>query len=145
MSDANDVLKYAAAGALLLASAAPAYYYIVYVPGRDAAAKKEADDQRATATLRADARRSRYDSCVAGATADYNATWNVNCSIRHKSAQKAYEFCKQAGGAEKTCAAHLDDAPEENCNLSRPLADGLNKDFHEAKDACLAEFKANIS
>lgn len=140
MADATDTLKYAAAAALLMAGAAPAYYFIMYLPQKDALARQAIQDERDRKREVAEARRSRYDSCVGDADVAYSANWDSNCKTRHDNAVRS---CKNYGGTDKSCQKITQEMPASNCTLPFDLSDRLDKDREGAKALCLAEFKAS--
>jgi sRNA-binding protein len=160
---ADGFLKISLGLAFLVAAGSVGYHYAVYIPTRDAQLDSErrlekahAEFARKSSEERAQIEReaaeqrqafekaaaqAAYETCVARANENYNATWASNCKSLAESARKDRATC---GAAELCDKIHPARDAGPNCSLPTVVASSINSELNRGKDRCLQESKAGL-
>ena len=129
--DADKFLKIAVGLGVLAAGAGIGYHYGVFIPQIEREkiekveqAQREKQEQllkqQESILRQREARKGRYDACIADAFANYNLNWANACKISGVNNKGA------------------------NCSLPNDTADERNQRWTEDKQRCLDEFKSGV-
>jgi hypothetical protein len=163
----DAILKLSIVASLWMASSSVGYYYLVYLPHRDLqfepqrvlerfraatenrakqelldfeqqVSKERAAEEKAVEKRQALA--NRYESCLRGATEEYNASRLAACNRPREKVIKDQNDCVALGFSRNVCAmAHVVPEPSTNCALPRTVTLALDANVQQVRDRCLQE------
>lgn len=148
----DKALRLAIAVAVLLAGTGVFYYYVIFLPGVQQQAVQAAEKAKQDEAAKEAARKSHYDSCLAGARANYEANWAAACQSVASIRQRQYQNClsdkfvmSNPYMGESYCKQSFSDADASpNCSLPSARADDINKTYGNEQQKCMSEVQLGM-